>query len=134
MARCSLARALTETGRPEAAVIEYRAALALKPDSVPCLINFAWLLSAHADASVRQPVEAVQLGQRVAALTKHASADALDVLGAAYASVGRFNDAVRAGTEALRLLERTPNGSPANDIRARVDLYRRHVAFIVPGQ
>jgi tetratricopeptide (TPR) repeat protein len=134
MPRCSLARALTETGRPEEAIVEYRAAIALKPDSVPCLINFAWLLSAHADASVRQPVEAVQVAERVAALTRHASADALDVLGAAYASAGRFDDAVRAGTEAIRLLDRAPHGSVVNDIRARVNLYRRHVAFVVPDR
>jgi tetratricopeptide (TPR) repeat protein len=127
-------RALTETRRPEEAIIEYRAAVVLKPDSVPCLINFAWLLSAHSNASVRQPIEAVQLSERAAAFTNYASADAMDVLAAAYASAGRFNDAVRAGTEALRLLERTPHGALVNGVRARVGLYRRHVPFIVPDQ
>ena len=58
----------------------------------------------------------------------------MDVLAAAYASAGRFKDAVRAGTDALRLLDRSPQGSLANDVRARVDLYRRHVAFIVPDR
>ena len=134
IARCSLARALTETRRPEEAIIEYRTAIGLQPDSVPCLINFAWLLSAHSNASVRQPIEAVQLAERAAALTHYASVDAMDVLAAAYASAGRFNDAVRAGTEALRLLERAPHGSLENDVRARVGLYRRHLAFIVPDR
>ena len=83
---------------------------------------------------MRQPIEAVQLAERVAALTNHASADAMDVLGAAYASAGRFSDAVSAGTDALRLLDRSPQGSLANDVRARVDLYRRQVAFIVPDR
>jgi tetratricopeptide (TPR) repeat protein/mono/diheme cytochrome c family protein len=128
-ARCSLARALTETRRPSEAVAEYRAALTLAPDSTSCLINFAWLLSAHLDATVRQPREAIQLAERAVELTGRHSADALDVLAAAYASAGRFDAAVRTGEEALRL---SSASSLTGEIRARVDLYRRHVAFVVP--
>lgn len=131
-ARCSLARALTETNRPMEAVSEYRSALASPRVSSACLINFVWLLSAHRDAAVRRPDEAVRLAERAITLTDRSSADAFDALAAAYASAGRFDAAVRTGLEALRVRERTRMGASAEDIRARVELYKRHVAFIVP--
>jgi tetratricopeptide (TPR) repeat protein len=132
IARCSLARALTVTKRPAEARTEYQAALTLQPDSVPCLINFAWLLSAHSDASIRRPTEAVRLAERAAALTTHDSADALDVLAAAYASAARFDDAVQVGMAALRVADSAHADALASEIRARVELYRRQIAFIVP--
>jgi tetratricopeptide (TPR) repeat protein len=133
-ARCSLARALTETNRPADAVIEYRAALAASPDSAACLINFAWLLSAHHDAAVRRPVEAVDLAERAVTIVGRTSAAALDALAAAYASAGRFDAAVDTGMEAARLADQTRETSLADDVRARVDLYRRRIPFIVRDQ
>jgi tetratricopeptide (TPR) repeat protein len=130
---CSLARALTETNRPADAIGQYRSALAVSPDSTACLINFAWLLSAHRDPAIRRPTEAVQLAERAVALTARADADALDVLAAAYASADRFDAAVRTGSEAVRLLEQGQAHASAGDVRARLDLYRRHIAFIVPN-
>jgi tetratricopeptide (TPR) repeat protein/mono/diheme cytochrome c family protein len=129
---CSLARALTETNRPADAIAEYRSALTVSPDSTACLINFAWLLSAHRDPAIRRPTEAVQLAERAVALTARADADALDVLAAAYASADRFDAAVQTGSEALRVLERARANGSIQEVRARLDLYRRHIAFIVP--
>jgi len=129
---CSLARALTETNRPMEAVGEYRAALRVAAELLPCVINFAWLLSAHRDAAIRHPAEAIQLAERAVALTERANADALDVLAAAYASDGRFDAAVATASEALRIADRAPNPRLADDIRDRLALYRRRTAFVVP--
>ena len=132
MAHCSLARALTETNRPREAVDEYRAALRVAADSVPCLINFAWLLSAHRDPTIRRPAEAIGFAERAVALTERANADALDVLAAAYAGDGRFDAAVATATEALRIADRASNARLAGDIRERLNLYRQRMAFVVP--
>jgi tetratricopeptide (TPR) repeat protein len=134
MAHCSLARALIETNRPIEAVDEYRAALSVDAESVPCLINFAWLLGAHRNPAIRRPTEAIQLAERAVALTDRSDADALDVLAAAYAGDGRFDAAVAAAMEALRVTDRTPNARLADDIRERLTLYRRRIAFIVPSR
>ena len=131
MAHCSLARALTETSRPAEAVAEYRSGLRLAPDSVPCLINFAWLLSAHRDETIRRPAEAVQFAERAVALTDRASADALDVLAAADAADGHFDAAVAVALEALRIADRALSATLVDGIRERLDLYRRRIAFIV---
>jgi tetratricopeptide (TPR) repeat protein len=129
-ARCSLARALTETDRPAEAIVEYRLALATAPDSIPCLINFAWLLSAHRDPKIRRPSEAVAAAEHAVALTNRTNADALDALAATYASAARFDDAIAAALQAVRLLDRA--GAPVAEARARLELYRRRVQFFVP--
>ncbi len=131
-ARCSLARALTETNHPSEAVIEYKSALARRPDSVACLINFAWLLSAHHEAEIRRPDEAVVMARRATSLTPRPTAEALDVLAAAYAASGQFDVAVATETEALQILESAPKNGLIEDVRERLALYRRHVPFVVP--
>jgi tetratricopeptide (TPR) repeat protein len=131
--RCNLARVLAEADRPSEAADEYRRALDLAPQSVACLVNYTWLLGAHRDAAIRRPAEAVILGERAVAVTSRDSAEALDALAAAYASAGRFDEAVDAGSAAVRLLQ--DSHAPAaqiDDVRARVDLYRQRRPFIVP--
>jgi tetratricopeptide (TPR) repeat protein len=134
IAHCSLARALTQTGRPGEAAREYQAALAAEPDSTACLVNFAWLLAAHQDAAVRRPLEAIALAERAVMLTDRQSADALDALGAAYASAGRFDEAVSVGVEAGALLDGFGQRQAVDDIRRRVDLYRRRLPFVIPDR
>ena len=131
-AHCSLARALIERKRPIEAVDEYRAALRVDGESVPCLVNFAWLLSAHRDPTIRRPAEAIELAERAVALTDRANAEALDVLAAAYAREGRFEAAAATAIEALGIADRTSATRLAGDIRERLNLYRRRIAFVVP--
>ena len=130
--RCNLARALIEVSRPAEAAVEYRAALKVAPDSLACNVNFAWLLSAHSEGSIRRPAEAIALAEHAVSMTDRSDADALDVLAAAYASDGRFDAAVSTATAALRLLDEAhaPTGRIA-DVRGRLELYRQRRAFFV---
>jgi tetratricopeptide (TPR) repeat protein len=130
-AHCAFARVLTETGDPHRAIVEYRAAVATRPDWVPCLINFSWLLSAHADASIRQPAEAVQLAERSVTLTGRQDASALDALAAAYAAAGRFNDAIQTALAAEADALQNGLTETAKQIHARADLYKRALPFVV---
>jgi tetratricopeptide (TPR) repeat protein len=132
-ARCSLARVLTETNRASGAVTEYEKALAQRPESMACLINFAWLLSAHRDLAIRRPDAAIGLARRAASLSSRPSVESLDVLAAAYAAAGQFGAAVATEVAALQLLEGTLAGGLIDDVRARLALYRRHVPFVVPN-
>jgi len=131
-ARCNLARALTETDRPSDAVAEYRAAIAVAPDSLACLVNFSWLLSAHHDAAIRRPTEAVTLAERAVSVTNRSDADALDALAAAYASAGRFAEAVDTASAALDVLRAARSPSPRIEaVHGRIELYRRRTAFVI---
>ncbi|HET9832700.1 MAG TPA: hypothetical protein VFP91_13345, partial [Vicinamibacterales bacterium] len=118
--------------RAPEAVAEYEKGLAQRPDSIACLINFAWLLSAHRDPAIRRPDRAIALATRAASLPNHPPVESLDALAAAYASAGQFDAAIAAEAAALQLLERAQPTRLIDDVRERLALYRRHVAFVVP--
>ena len=71
-AHFNLAQALTSQGRPRDGVEQYREALRLRPDWEPALIGLSWMLSANADAALRNPDEAVRLatGRATPALSR----------------------------------------------------------------
>ena len=133
-AHCSLARGFTITGHANDAVSEYLAALALRPDWTPCAMSYVWLISAHADPSVRRPAEAVARAERLAALTAGTDATVLDTLAVAYAAAGRFDAAVRAETAAITAAgQLAPTATVTlGDMRERLALFRQGRAFIVP--
>jgi tetratricopeptide (TPR) repeat protein/mono/diheme cytochrome c family protein len=131
-AHCAYARALTETGDALNAVTHYRAAIDIRPDWAPCLINFSWLLSAHADRTIRQPAEAIRLAERSVALTDRRDPGALDALAAAYAAAGRFDEAIQTGLAAAALADHDGLVDGAKQIRTRIDVYKQKLPFIVP--
>lgn len=130
-AHFNLARALTLEGLGADAVSEYRAALRDRPGWRPALANLAWLLAAHADAQVRQPQEAVALATQIVALSGKPDAQALDLLGAALAASGRFEEAVATANDAVRAADASGQMGLATAIRERMAGYRQHQPFIV---
>jgi Flp pilus assembly protein TadD len=124
-ARNNLARVLATQGQHAAAAIEYRAALALRPDMVSALSGLCVTLAMSPDPAVRNPVEAIQLGERAVAVTGRNDATALDALAAAYASAGRFDQASTTARAALEVATRTKAEALAAQIRARLAAYER---------
>jgi hypothetical protein len=53
----------------------------------------------------------------------------LDTLSAAYAEVGRFDEAVTTGREALALAERQGNEAMATDLARRLPLFEQHQKY-----
>ena len=101
--RIQVARILESQGRAADAVAQYEAAVRLQPDS-PASIALAWLLATHPDATLRDGSRAVELAERAARGAGANDLRTIEVLAAAYAEVGRFDDAVavaqRAGAQA----------------------------------
>ena len=83
----------------------------------------AWLLSTHADAGVRDGAEAVRLAERAVRLTGGRKPHFLDTLAAAYAEVGRFDQAIKTARQAYRLLRHTSVATTAEQVRSRIALY-----------
>lgn len=128
----ALGRALLGSGRPAEAVAAFRRAVALAPDDPEALGRLAGTLAAHPRRDLRVPGEAVALAERLAEGFSFAEPRSLDVLGAAYAAAGRFDEAVRAAERALDLASRAGDAALAAEVRARLSLYRSRRAFIGP--
>lgn len=130
--RVALGRALLGSGRPAEAVAAFRQGLLLSPDDPEALGRLAGTLAAHPRREVRNPLEAVVLAERLANRFSFAEPRSLDVLGAAYAAAGRFDEAVRAAERAVALASRAGDAALATEVRARLSLYRGRRAFIGP--
>lgn len=117
----NLGLTLEGLGRMNEAVGEYRETLRLTPDAVDVEKRLAWILATDPDPTVRNGAEAVRLAEAASAATGGRDPRALDVLAAAYAEAGRFDEAVRAATSALDLA----SGAEARQAaERRLALYR----------
>ncbi|MGD0651499.1 MAG: tetratricopeptide repeat protein [Verrucomicrobiia bacterium] len=122
-AHYNMGNALASQGRVAEAMAEYRETLRLKPDWPPALGKLAWILATDGNASFRNAGEAVQLAERLCAFTGYQQAEAMDVLAAACAEAGRFNDAVRVAEKAVELSNAAGQQELARQIQERLQLY-----------
>src|SRR5438093_333712 len=93
-AQINLAQLLSAQGRAREALDHFEAALTLRGDSAQALAGIAWIRATVADPSLRNSEQAVTFAERAAAATGRRDLSVLDALAAAYASAGRFDDAV----------------------------------------
>jgi tetratricopeptide (TPR) repeat protein/mono/diheme cytochrome c family protein len=128
-AHFNLARVLLTQDRPSEAVAHYRRASALMPEWLPALGELAWTLATDPSASARDAGEAVALAERAAALTKRQDPAALDVLAAAYAAAGRFDEAAAVAQHASDLAQ-TASPRAIAEIAGRLALYRQRQPYI----
>jgi tetratricopeptide (TPR) repeat protein len=123
-AHYNLARTLLAQGHASESADHYRAALAVRPDWLPLIGEAAWLFATHPDSRVRDPGMAISLAERGAALTNRRDPVLLDVLAAAYAASGSFEQAIAAARAALDLI---PNESV---MEQRLALYQQRRAYL----
>src|SRR5262249_43784102 len=69
-------------------------ALLRQPDFPEALDELSWILSTNPRPELRNGAEAVHMAERACQLTGGTDADKLKTLAAAYAEIGRFQDAV----------------------------------------
>jgi Tfp pilus assembly protein PilF len=131
-ARNNLAQLLSREGRSAEAAHEFEAALAVRGDDAQALSGLAWIRATAADAAMRNAEQAVQLAERAAALTNRRDLAVLDALAAAYASAGRFDDAVATAQHAVNLATEAGQAGTAAQFQDRLAGYRRGQAYRVP--
>jgi len=122
-ARLCLAPLLVAQGKTKEAIAQYQQALQLSPDAPQILAPLAWLYATAADPSVRNGAEAVRLAEHACRVTARKEVAPLDVLAAAYAEAGRFQDAVAAAREAAALARAQGQTDAATKIEARLRFY-----------
>jgi Flp pilus assembly protein TadD len=125
----SLAYALHEQGREAGAQDHYREALRLDPNWPDAFARGAWQLATAADSAARDGALAVQLAQQACQATGGGRPEYLDALAAAWAEVGRFDDAARAADRAAAAARAGGKAALADQIERRLSLYRAHQPF-----
>jgi tetratricopeptide (TPR) repeat protein len=131
-ARTNLGQLLSARGDVAQAAAEFRDALTLKPDHSPALAGLAWIRATASDPALRNADEAVHLAERAASATPPRDLSALDALAAAYASAGRYEEAVRAAQTALDLASAAGQTIVAGRFRQRLELYQKRQPFRMP--
>lgn len=101
--RLGLARVCLKSGDSAAGADALRGALERNPRSRDARRMLAEILATAADDAVRNGAEAVALAEALAAESNSTNAKTLDLLAAAYAAAGRFDDAIRTADRALTL-------------------------------
>jgi tetratricopeptide (TPR) repeat protein len=111
-------------GRVDQELAVYRRSLRKTPSPVP-LNDVVWILATAPDPALRNPAEAVRLGKILRA--KWSTADYLDTVAAAYASAGRWEDAIREQRAALSIA--VTSDPKALGFKRRLAQYQKHDAY-----
>jgi tetratricopeptide (TPR) repeat protein len=117
-----LAIAYYKSKKPGEALAEIRESVRLAPNNINVLYAAARMAATSEYPEARSGQEAVDWATRAADLCKRQIPDVLDALAASYAEVGRRDDAVRTGQQALKLAEEK-RASIAESIRAHLKVY-----------
>jgi protein O-mannosyl-transferase len=123
-AHYDLGDALIRMHKPQDAVAHFERALQMRPDWVAAQNNLAWLLATLPPAQGGSPARAVSLAQQACERTGYRVEGDLDTLGVAYASAGRFDEAAATAQKAIELARSTGQSKLADEIEARLQLYR----------
>jgi cytochrome c-type biogenesis protein CcmH/NrfG len=123
-----LAQVAELQGEQTLALEAYRTVDALAPDDPRVRIRIAWLLATANDAQVRDGATAVRLAEAIRKVSR-GDPIVLDVLAAAYAEVGRYEDAARIANQAATLLDKEGDDPILRQIRAREKIYKQNKAY-----
>jgi tetratricopeptide (TPR) repeat protein len=120
-----------QQGKNDLAIMYWRKALEIKPDMVIALNNMAWLKAVHDQEPYYDPNEAVRLAERAVKLTEDQEPGLLDTLSVAYASAGRFDEAIKAAEKAIELALSSQQDELADVIKNHLELYKAGQPYLV---
>jgi tetratricopeptide (TPR) repeat protein len=125
--RFNLAAALYDQGPAQraAAESEYAAALRLDPHWPDAAARRAWQLATAPNLRHREPAEALLLAKQACQATGFRRAELLDVLAAAYAEAGRFEEASAVAQLAIQQALAANETTRARQIEERLRLYQK---------
>ncbi|MGB2822232.1 MAG: tetratricopeptide repeat protein [Phycisphaerae bacterium] len=128
-AHSQLAWALVRLGRDGEALEHFGRALRTSERWLPAIQGQAWLLATSAEPSIRNGARAEELATQACEMTRYRAPGPLEALAAALAEQGRFPQAVIAAEKALKLARDANADRIAEEIRARILLYRAGKAY-----
>jgi len=115
---------LKSMGQFTEALDHFREAVRLRRGAISPALGLAWLLATHPDDKFRNANEAIRISEHLVELSAGKNWMSLDTLAAAYASAGRYSEAVKAAESALPLA-RTVGPQYASGVETRLALYQQ---------
>ena len=112
-------------GLPDEAVEHLHEGARLAPQNLPPRIAAAWMLATHPDASVRRPEQAIHLAEELYGALGKDHPLVLDLLAAAHAAAGRFDQALVLAQGAHERASAMGEEELARRIGERLGLYRQ---------
>ena len=132
LAHQNLGLLLVERGNLNDALKQFEQAVAVNPNWPEALNALAWLLATHPSVESRNPAQAVKLAERACQLTGDKQPRFLGTLDVAYASAGRFADALRAAVIGRELAEAAGQTNAAQAAAARIENYKQQLSKTPP--
>jgi tetratricopeptide (TPR) repeat protein len=124
-----LGNALLSEGKFKEAIGEIKRSLEIEPNNPDAKNNLAWILATCPDANMRNPSDAIRLAQEACIATNYKKASKLDTLGAAFASAGRFDEAIETAQKALSVADRGQT-ELLKTIQGHLNLYKASKPYI----
>lgn len=129
-AHFNLAAVLLSLGRVDEAVERFHEGARFDPDALQPHVAMAWSLATAPDPEGRRPEAAIRLAERAVRLTEGRHPLVLDVLAVAYASTGRFAEAVEVAERAEVAAARAGDAELARRIRSHGELFRAGEPYV----
>ena len=124
--------ALAGEGQIVEAERAYRAAMGIRPLWVLPVVELTWMLATSPGLESNKRQEAAHLATGLLDSGAAPSVAILDASAAAFAAVGRYEDAVGLASRALKLALAARDQAKATSIGARLRLYQRQQGFLAP--
>jgi tetratricopeptide (TPR) repeat protein len=121
---------LQQQGKFSEALTHFNRARQLAPDSPIPMNSLAWFIATCAELKNRDVNEAVRLAGRACELTDYKNPSYLDTLAAAYASAGRFSEAVDTAKKALKLADTASQHQIKNTIQYHLTFYTQDRPYL----
>jgi Flp pilus assembly protein TadD len=132
-AALGLAHALYESGRKAEAARVFANVGRAARDWPQEAVTIAWKMTTHPDPKARYAVEGLRLARLTVAAGGDRDPGALDVLAAALAEAGRFEEAERTAERAVELAKSGGHAAFAEEIKARQALYHERKPYRQPA-
>jgi tetratricopeptide (TPR) repeat protein len=125
----TLAIAYSSEGKFKEAIERMKDILEIEPNNSDAKNNLAWIFATCSDSNMRNPSEAIRLAQEACDATNYKNTGKLDTLGAAYASAGRFDEAIETMQKALSLVDKNDKYT-VGQFQQHLDLYKVSKPYI----
>ena len=129
-----IADGLVKVDRAVEALTYYEMAADSAPHNLTVMNNLAWQLAANPDDRVRNPEAAIRWAEKAADATGRQNAHILDTLAVAYASAGRFEEAIAVARNAERMARSTGEEEFADAIAGRIEIFESRRPYVDPTQ